>query len=343
MSDLKYYYTKDIGDLNYNVKKVNLLKHNDEDVYQSFASQGYSDATVRVRAYDENSLPLTSATITLEAGGVDYGYQATLDSGVTYEYTVAHPDYFPVDETGLTEADTFDDIKIYLKKKLFVNYTSTDGNIITPAATPFDVSISGNVYNAGVGSFVVDALPTAINNGAFQDKTTLHTFDVPETVLDYGNNVFKGCTGLEYAVISNQVSGIGESVFENCTGIKDVSIGKGVITLPKKTFMGCTSLSGVSFGRGVLILDDKAFAGCTSLSSVTLPNNIYKLNTNVFSGDTNLLSIKCLALRAPDIAKTSLEGLPMGGILYTLRGSFDYEKWMSYLKPLGWIHKEVDV
>ena len=341
MEKLKYYYTKKIGGLDYNSQKVNLLKYNDTDVYYTFESKGYYDATVRVRAFDENGLPLTGAAITMLSEGHIITNPATLASGVPFDVSVTCQGYFSESETGVTSAGTFYDFKFNLVKEQYVNYTTTNNRTIA-VSSPFDIPLSGNVYSENTGSFLLSKLPTAINHEVFRNQTTLQTIDLPDTLTQIGREVFKGCTALKSIVIPNGVTTMGISTFEGCTGMTDATLGKSLITLPKNAFSGCTSLSGVNFGRGVLILNDSSFAGCTALTSVTIPNNVYKINAAVFSGDTNLKSITCLALRAPDILPNTFGSIASDGILYTLRGSFDYDKWMKQLAPLGWTHQEID-
>lgn len=125
-----------------------------------------------------------------------------------------------------------------------MNYTSTDGNLVTP--NYIDKALMGrlisNTYENGIGTFVFDTDIEVLNNFLFSDCKTLRTITLPKklkSIGEIGGNVFASCHGLTEITIPSSVTSIGNSSFFDCGSLTSVtclpetppSLGSGVFAI----------------------------------------------------------------------------------------------------------------
>lgn len=138
-----------------------------------------------------------SATITLKEDGVtmDYQVQDWTDDTSTLSFQ-QDPGAQPNNE---------------------IWYTSTDGNVITPANTGFGgANITSNTYADGKGVMVFDADVTEMSYRNFSRCNTLETLSMPNSVTVLGNQVFEYCTSLSEIKLSDNLTSMGRFVFTQC-------------------------------------------------------------------------------------------------------------------------------
>lgn len=124
-----------------------------------------------------------------------------------------------------------------------IQYTSTDGNIVTPySASAFGATIVSNVYSDGIGTITFDADITSIGNNAFYNRSKLLTITVPSGVTSIG------------------------SAFYDCTGLTSISLPEGLTTIGSYAFYGCNSLGSLSIPASLSVIGEDAFYGCSSMS-----------------------------------------------------------------------------
>ena len=125
-----------------------------------------------------------------------------------------------------------------------MNYTSTDGNLVTPNyinQTEMGRLIS-NTYENGIGTFVFDKDIEVLNNFLFSDCKTLRTITLPNKIKSIGTragNVFASCHGLTEITIPSSVTSISNSSFFDCGSLTSVtclpeippSLGSGVFAI----------------------------------------------------------------------------------------------------------------
>lgn len=146
-------------------------------------------------------------------------------------------------------------------------YTSTDGNVVTPASTTgFGASIVSNTYTDGKGIIKFDGDVTTIVKNAFSNKTTLSSIEIPNAVTIIDEMAFNSCYNLTSVNIPNSVTDIKTGAFIHCKGLTSIEIPSSVTNIG---------------GYGV-------FYNCIGLTSVTcLATTPPTLGTTVFDNTNN--------------------------------------------------------
>ena len=108
-----------------------------------------------------------------------------------------------------------------------MNYTSTDGNLVTPSyiEQAFMGRLISNTYENGIGTFVFDKDIEVLNNFLFSGCETLRTITLPnklKSIGEIGGNVFDSCHGLIEITIPSSVTSIGNSSFFDCDSLTSV-------------------------------------------------------------------------------------------------------------------------
>ena len=187
----------------------------------------------------------------------------------------------------------------------FENCTSLESITIPNSVTSIGrFALSGcrsaTFYNDGTGlSFNWSYLPkkvnviifndtkpgsvTSIENGAFQDCTSLTNLEICEGVTSIGDWAFSGCTSLESVTIPGSVTSIGNSAFSGCTSLANVKIPEGVTSIGYWAFENCTSLESVTVPGSVTSIGNDAFYDCTSLTNIDVSegNTVYSSKNGV--------------------------------------------------------------
>jgi hypothetical protein len=131
------------------------------------------------------------------------------------------------------------------------------------------VSFAGTTANipATVMNGATTYTVTALANYALQNKPSLTSVTLPETVKKIGSHALRG-TGITSMLIPNSVDTIGGFAFYGCTALTSVELGNGVKFIDIYTFHGCSNLQTVKIGTGMIKMD-YVFADCPLLADVT--------------------------------------------------------------------------
>ncbi len=128
--------------------------------------------------------------------------------------------------------------------------------------------------------------PLTLGERAFYGCTRLNgkavdgrnVFEIPETVVIDGDNVFYNCfktsvTNLSIVFLGNNMSTRLDNTFYGCTGIVAVENVPSNLVSMHQTFRGCTKLASVTFNNlgGKIESMAGTFQGCTALKGVDLP------------------------------------------------------------------------
>src|ERR1035441_824557 len=102
---------------------------------------------------------------------------------------------------------------------------------------------------------------------------------IPDTINGYpvtgiGNAAFEARSDLTSFTIPDSVTNIADYAFYSCFGLTNVTIGSGVIGIGNFVFYQCTKLANITFGTNVSSIGLSSFYYCTSLTSVTIPNAV---------------------------------------------------------------------
>ena len=139
-------------------------------------------------------------------------------------------------------------------KPCILEYTTTDGQMLSFKEDAFDVKIVSHTYT-DIGKVI---------------------FDKPITKI--GECAFSWCNSLTSVTIPNGVTTIGERAFRGCKSLTSVTIGKGGTTIEKGAFLCCSSLSSVTIGKSVSKIDKRAFKDCNIDTIVCCPEIPPKIN-----------------------------------------------------------------
>lgn len=131
------------------------------------------------------------------------------------------------------------------------------------------VSFAGTTANipATVMNGATTYTVTALANYALQNKPSLTSVTLPETVKKIGAHALRD-TGITSMLIPNSVDTIGGFAFYGCTALTSVELGNGVKFIDIYTFHGCSNLQTVKIGTGMIKMD-YVFADCPLLTDVT--------------------------------------------------------------------------
>lgn len=219
-----------------------------------------------------------------------------------------------------------------IKKLLnnFINYSSSDNQIVTPYIIDFGSVLLKNVMIDGIGTLLFKSNVTKIGNYAFASCTSLTSITIPNSVTTIGDAAFFGCTSLKSITIPNSVTEMGDRVFYGCTsmdgfygkfasednrfliidgemvtfapyGLTEYSIPNSVTTIGEFAFMYCDNLTSVTIPNSVTSIGSGAFYGCSSLTSITIPDSVTSIGVNTFSSCTSLTSVYCRATKPPTL------------------------------------------
>ena len=124
---------------------------------------------------------------------------------------------------------------------------------------------------------------TAISSSAFQNKTTITSVVIPDSVTTIGDYAFRDCTSLTGVNIGDGVTTIAYGMFYNCSSLTSVVIPDSVISIGEYAFAHCSSLTSVIIPDSVATIGYGAFYNCTSLTSVVIPDSVTSIGSYAFS------------------------------------------------------------
>lgn len=127
----------------------------------------------------------------------------------------------------------------------YINYTTTDGQILDVFDTDRGATIIANFYADGKGTIIFDKPITMIEAGAFHGCESLTSITIPDGVTWIEYYAFSVCSSLTSITIPDGVTSIGDSAFGRCSSLTSVTIGNGVTEIGDWAFNGCSILESV--------------------------------------------------------------------------------------------------
>lgn len=144
----------------------------------------------------------------------------------------------------------------------------------------------------------------AIGEQAFFQCISIHSIDLPGSILSIGTKAFYGCSSLTGIMLPAGLTQIGTNPFGGCTSLASISVDSGnsvyhshgncLIETGTKTLIAGCKTSQIPTDGTVTIIADYAFDGCQGLTSITLPDSITSIGAFAFSKCRNLTSIHFL-------------------------------------------------
>ena len=190
-------------------------------------------------------------------------------------------------------------------KLCILEYTTTDGQILSFKEDAFDAEIVSHTYT-DKGVVIFGRPITHIGCNSFTNTKTLSSVVLPDTVtmIDDGQEIreylgyincwvgaFSGCSSLTHIQLSSNTISIGSGTFAYCESIKNLTIPNGVVTIGSCVFLGCISLTTVEIPNSVEMIGECAFWDCNSLSTVIIPDCVKAIRFRTFWGCHNLSSV----------------------------------------------------
>lgn len=181
-----------------------------------------------------------------------------------------------------------------------IEYTSTDGNIVTPySPDAFGANIVSNTYKNGQGMLIFDSEITSIGDRAFYECSSLSSINLPDCITKIGDDAFLWCTNLSEVSIPENVSNIGEYAFCRCN-LGSIYLPKNVESIGMASFSYNPNLSSIAVASDNSKYDSRN--GCNAIvetetnkliqgcNNSQIPNNVEIIGSRAFSG-VNITSI----------------------------------------------------
>ncbi len=176
------------------------------------------------------------------------------------------------------------DYAFYNCSHLILSAVSLPNSIKTIGHSAFENCTSLTTFN-------IPNSVTTIAYNAFSGCTALTTLSLPNSITNIGQYSFKGCTALTSLNLPSSVINIGTGVFESCTALTSINIPNTVMSIGDYTFYNCKSLASINIPQSLTSIGKGAFANCSGISLVTIPNSVKSIGSTAFSRCTNLASL----------------------------------------------------
>lgn len=226
-----------------------------------------------------------------------------------------------------------------IKKLLnnFINYSSSDNQIVTPYAADFGSVLLKNVMIDGVGTLLFKSNVVKIGIRAFYDCTSLTTITIPNSVTEIGNLAFEGCKSLKefkekFASIDGRCLIVdGKLRAFAPAGLTSYTIPDSVTEIGDYVFEHCKSITNVTIGNSVTEIGYSVFRNCSSLTSITIGNSVTKIGIYAFYMCDSLISVYCKPTTPPTLGNNAVfDSNVIGRKIYVPYQSLDAYKTATY-------------
>ncbi len=121
--------------------------------------------------------------------------------------------------------------------------------------------------------------------------SALEDVTLPDQLKELGDMAFAYCEKLKSVAIPNSISQFGNNVFKDCTALENIRFAEGLKIIGDYAFSGCKNLKTVVLPNSLKRPNVGAFANCEQLKEITLSANMEDLGVGVFEGCSSLSSI----------------------------------------------------
>ena len=173
----------------------------------------------------------------------------------------------------------------------------------------FGANIVSHTYDVDKECWVIrfNHKVTRIGEFAFNDRRSITSVALPDSVTTIQYSAFKGCTQLTTITLGISVTKIGYGAFYGCSSLTSIVLPDSVTTIDSGAFNGCSNLESITLGNGVVSIGTGAFAHCANLSEVALPDCVTTIRMWAFNPCDSLTSLYCKAVTPPVIEESTID------------------------------------
>ncbi|MFZ4725069.1 MAG: leucine-rich repeat protein [Paludibacter sp.] len=129
------------------------------------------------------------------------------------------------------------------------------------------------------------------DNIHYTGKTSLTSLLLPVSIVSFGGDAFRNCSGLDSISIPDTVTKLSSNLFGSCSGLKKVRIGKSVTIINEYAFNNCSAMTEINIPNSVTLIKYDAFSGCSNLASIIIPPSVIQIEYNAFNRCGNLTTL----------------------------------------------------
>ena len=115
------------------------------------------------------------------------------------------------------------------------------------------------------------------------------TLEIPDGILEIGDNAFENNKGLTEIIIPNSVKEITGSAFNGCQNLAKITLPEGLTQIDYYTFERCAKLESLVIPNGVKSIGSNAFEDCKNLKELVIPASVTQIMDNAFYGCKKLV------------------------------------------------------
>ncbi len=130
----------------------------------------------------------------------------------------------------------------------------------------------------------------AIDNNAFDGKTTITSVTIPDTVVYIALYSFIGCSNLETVNMGDGVALIDDSAFRNCTKLSSIVLPEGLTHIGNNAFKGCVLLESIEMPASLEAIGIYAFEGSSKLTTIVMKGASVHVSSGVIDDVDNFLT-----------------------------------------------------
>ena len=123
----------------------------------------------------------------------------------------------------------------------------------------------------------------SIGEYAFENCTSLDTFDFPSSLKEIGLEAFSGCTALKEISLPENTLTLGEGIFSGCSSLTKAHLPSGLTYIPSNMFTADVLLADVNTPSGITVLGESCFWACYALKSFEIRSNVTSVGKDAFS------------------------------------------------------------
>lgn len=169
-------------------------------------------------------------------------------------------------------------------KKIFRNSDVYKDEELMYSCYVKNLTLTGEIYKLG---------KYTVNDTSFSGISSLEKVILPETIIEFGDNLFLNCKNLKEIKLPENLKTIKDSVFSGCGELEEIEIPTTVTKLGKSVFKDCRSLKKCNLPNGIKSIGKELFYNCQQLNGIIIPESVTSIGKNAFAGCSSLEKISC--------------------------------------------------